>query len=467
MAQARAQGRGGFTAVHIWMIAFVFLWLTSTVLLVWLYTEQEGLTKKVADLTRDNKRLVRGGDKNLPWYINASDSGSSMASLCEAARMETAVLAIGEEAEDVPSVRTKIATFLNEIVEAGLVDDPLPYTSIELLPAAKSLYTAFEGERAFRLAAEGRAREAEDQFQELVTTHEKAKAAFDESTAMLNAKIGELERDRSLYREKRDDEVDGFEKLVEDARQEASRNLQDARNEKMELETQLGELQTRYVGLKDKLGELQITPGELITARQADGQIVQAAVGSDVVYINLGRDHQLTAGLRFAVYPKTGIPLDGRSKARVEVTRIHERTAECLIVSVQPTEIIVEGDLVANPVYDPYSSMRFVVTGEFDLDGDGVDDPFGRDAVVSLITNWGGEVRTDLSSRVDFVVVGYPPEAPKSLSADKSGRLDAGLAEKMQSIQDRIDAYEDLVAAASSLSIPILTQDVFLRFLGY
>ena len=38
MAIARGQGQGGITAIHIWLIIFVALWLTASVLLVVLYT---------------------------------------------------------------------------------------------------------------------------------------------------------------------------------------------------------------------------------------------------------------------------------------------------------------------------------------------------------------------------------------------------------------------------------------------
>jgi hypothetical protein len=450
------------------MIAFALLWLTVSVLLVWLYTEQEGLKKQVADMTTENQRVVRGSDKGLPWYGGASSTGKSSLALCEAARQATSVLAIGEETRDETEVAAKVKAFLGTVVSDGLVDDAAPFMANEMLPAAETLYSSFKAQHELRVAAESRARDAEDQYQELVATHEQAQTAFNEATAALNAKIAEIESERSQYREKRDDEVDGFEKLVEDARQEASRMLQEARNKAEAFEEQLGEIQTRYASLKEKLGELQITPGELITARQADGKVVRATPGADVVYINLGRDHQLTAGLRFAVYPKSGIPLDGRSKARVEVTRIFDRTAECQVVNVAPLEIIVEGDLVANPVYDPYSAMRFVVTGEFDLNGDGRDDPFGRDTIVGLIEEWGGAVASELTSRVDFVVVGYPPEAPKASSTDRSGRFDSGAAvQQAQAAEERLAEYESLVTTASSLSIPILTQDVFLRFLGY
>ena len=55
MATARGQQRGGaVTGIHVWLIAFVGLWLASTVLLVWLYTGQSGLVKTADDLRLTN-----------------------------------------------------------------------------------------------------------------------------------------------------------------------------------------------------------------------------------------------------------------------------------------------------------------------------------------------------------------------------------------------------------------------------
>ena len=57
MPPARGQQRsGGVTATHIWLIAFVALWLTSTVLLVWLYTDQAGLKQTAADAAASQTR---------------------------------------------------------------------------------------------------------------------------------------------------------------------------------------------------------------------------------------------------------------------------------------------------------------------------------------------------------------------------------------------------------------------------
>jgi hypothetical protein len=469
MAQARQPSRGGFTPVHFWMIGFVFAWLVTTVLLVWLYTGQEDLKNRTASLEAENARLVRGGDKSLPWYTQSKSGGKTMASLCEEARRQIAILAVGtdaQEGEDYATVRDRVLPLTEQIVSDGLIEDTTAFEAPELLPALTTLYEAFKGELDKRESAEQRTADLEREQQGLVEAFDKLQAEFNETTERLNAELAKTELSRSEYASSRDAEVDGFDERIEKMRQESSRETQDQRNLVREERKRLEELQRRFNELQAKLGELQITPDQDVAARRPDGQIVLAVPGDEVVFINLGRDHHVTAGLQFEVYPSTGIPADSRPKGRIEVARIHESTAECVVVSLNDTEVVVNGDLISNPVFDASRALRFVITGEFDLDGDGRDDPYGADQIAALIKDWGGEVLNELTSRVDFVVVGYEPLKAKSVSSDAL-RRDPGATEQARLQQRRIDAYNAAVSTAQGLSIPILTQASFVSFLGY
>ena len=169
-----------------------------------------------------------------------------------------------------------------------------------------------------------------------------------------------------------------------------------------------------------------IGPERLATARQPDGKILTAVPGDQVVYIDLGQKDTLTLGLQFTVYSaKTGIPPDGHGKARVEVVSISPESAECRIMYVRPGQVILEGDLVANPVYDPNRPLTFVVNGEFDLDRDGIVDRNGAATLESLIRDWGGRVSSEVTPLTDFVVLGTPPRRPR-VSGD-SGAAPAGM----------------------------------------
>ncbi len=465
MAQARAQSTGGFTAVHVWMIGFVFLWLTSTVLLVWLYTAQEDLKSTNEQLRSENQRLARGGDKAGPFYTSASATGPSMVGLLQEDRKQTAMLAVGEEVADVNAARAIVKAFFDEIQADGIVEDSSAFETIQLLPAMRRLYEDFRGEYNLRVEAESRAAQAGEELRETVDTSQSLRAKFDATTDDLKNQLAELERDRAAQAAKHQGQIAEFDQRLDDLKQEHSREIQAKNNEISELRQKYEDLLARYDELGEKLGELQIKPGERITARTGDGRVIKAVPGDDVVYIDLGRAHQLTPGLQFAVYPSSGIPADGRSKGRIEVTRIHDLTAECQILAMDPREMVLEGDVIANPVYDPRRSLRFVVIGEFDLNGDGRRDDGGADQIRAIISEWGGRLADQLSTQVDFVVAGAPPAAPKMVGG--TAGLDRGAEERQRMLERDREHFESVLASAKSLSIPILTQDVFLNFLGY
>ena len=119
--------------------------------------------------------------------------------------------------------------------------------------------------------------------------------------------------------------------------------------------------------------------------------------------------------------------------------------------------MILEGDLIANPIYDPAHKPTFVVIGEFDLNRDGLLDRNGAEAIKSLIRNWGGQTSDDLSPLTDFVVLGAAPRKPRA--GGDSGLQPIG-AEAWEHFNTTTDS-------AMNLSVPIMTQDTFLNFLGY
>jgi hypothetical protein len=194
-----------------------------------------------------------------------------------------------------------------------------------------------------------------------------------------------------------------------------------------------------------------------------DGTVLLAVPGDDVVYINLGEKDRMLLGLQFTVYsPETGIPPDGRGKGVIEVVSIGPESSECRIVRLSGSQVIVQDDLVGNPVYERTRPLNFVTVGEFDLDHDGQADPDGVATVEAIVTTWGGQLQPGLSATTDFVVLGVAPRRPRS-SGDAVGEQ----AERQLAIQEKWEGYNRRLTEAQNLAIPILPQEVFLRFLGH
>ncbi|MEK6676684.1 MAG: hypothetical protein AABZ47_13660, partial [Planctomycetota bacterium] len=313
-----------------------------------------------------------------------------------------------------------------------------------------------------RSAAEERAVKLDAEVARLVQLTADQKADFEKRAQLLTDQQLAVEGERASYRTDRDAAVSALEKEFENRRTQQDADLTKERQQRARSERQLTELRKRVANQQKKQGELQIGPEPLITARRPDGKILMAVPGDDIVYVDLAQGDRLTLGLRFAVYSaSSGIPEDGRAKAQIDVVSIAQDTSSCRIVGVAPGEVILEGDWIANPVYDRHRAPTFVVLGEFDLNRDGTTDIQGRSTIESLIREWGGTLTDDVSASTDFVVVGISPAKPK-IHTDPTPEQ-AARAEAMQRNWDR---YSLTVTLANSLSIPVMPQEVFLSFLG-
>ncbi len=465
MPAARGATQPGFSAAHIWMISFAVLWLVATGLLVWVYTDQEKVVTENDDLRRENNKLISPGEKSLRYYGEGQGQPGAVTvvGLLEQDRARTAELATGQPENTPAAVKSDLDAVVDRIRSERLVADPGGFAGASAVGALRSLYSEFTNLHTRCTDAENQVRELTDQVKSLADASATRRNEFDAQSAAVAQKLDEISKEWERLQDDHRKQIAEFQKSLEDFQQDASRNIKDLGLKRDSLEKDLTDIQQKYADLRKKLGELQITPVPLQTLRQPDGVVLTAKPGEDVVYINLGQDAQLTLGLQFAVYsPDTGIPADGQSKARVEVVSIYERTSACKIVEKSPDELILEGDLIANPIYDRSRPLTFLVLGEFDLNHDDRVDSDGVAKIKALIENWGGRTADTVSARLDFVVVGSPPREPRVI-----GEPTAEVVERNREITRQFEEYTRQLETANSLSIPVLTPPVFLRFLGY
>ena len=153
-----------------------------------------------------------------------------------------------------------------------------------------------------------------------------------------------------------------------------------------------------------------------------------------------------------------------RGKATIEVMSVGENSATCRIVRQERGRPILEGDLIANIVYDPNVTYRFFVFGDFDLNNTGQSTKTDKQVVERMITEWGGKLGDSLSYDTDFLVLGPEPKKPEELPADV---VDFVKRSAYAEAKKEYDRYQDLLKDARSLSIPVLNQNRFLSLVGY
>lgn len=453
----QAQGSSVMTAA---MIAFAALWLTSTVLLVILYTNQEEIKRDHESiLARKNKAVSNSEEQSIELIKPATDR-NTMVGILEGARGATAELATGNAADLPEAVRSKRDQMLETIRQEGLVEGWTRNESLSLFEALDRLYQAYKSSHTLRTQLASRNAELEQRVADLTNLNEQQKADFETRVAELTTRVEQVETERADYRRQRDEDFTSLEQRLEQQRTETSAAVTNERKAREEIEDAYQSLRDRLLTFQEKFA---VAPEALSTARQADGTVLLAYPGDPTVYINRGARDRLLLGLEFAVYSaQSGIPADGEGKGRIEVVSIFDDSAECRIVDLRHGEVILEGDLIGNPIYDRTRPIGFSVIGRFDLDRDGNADTGGAQGVRDLITGWGGTVTDRIAADTDFVVLGSAPPQPKP-AAD----LTPEQAAKNELVRQRYEQYFDDLETANRLSVPILSQDVFLQFLGY
>ena len=182
----------------------------------------------------------------------------------------------------------------------------------------------------------------------------------------------------------------------------------------------------------------------LAVARRPIGQVLRALPGDALVHIGLGRTDGVALGMTFAVYSSdVRIPDNGRGKGHIEVVSVDDMTSECKVITPpSPDNPILVGDGIGNIVLSRLMGRktRFCVVGDFDIDGDGFNDPRGFDVIRALVTRTGGVVVRTVDASTDYLIVGSKPQ-PENIEAFASA-VDAGT-DDWGSEEDEVGEDED------------------------
>ncbi|MBN2593924.1 MAG: hypothetical protein JXA81_10485 [Sedimentisphaerales bacterium] len=218
---------------------------------------------------------------------------------------------------------------------------------------------------------------------------------------------------------------------------------------------------------KEKLNKIEPGPDREVLAHKPDGHVILIDDMAKVVHLNIGIDDHVYQGLTLTVYDRgTSIPEDGKGKAEIEVFDVAKTYSAARITKSELTKPILQGDLVANLIWDTDRTNVFVIAGDFDLDNDGVLDYNGADKIKMLIEKWGGRVDDTISIDTDFLVLGKQPQVLQRPTSDELD-IDPRAMEVYNASLQRLNRYNGLRDQAQSLWIPVFTYDRFLYFIGY
>lgn len=286
------------------------------------------------------------------------------------------------------------------------------------------------------------------------------------AVAALNAEIGTYKAEVDSYR-------DGINDTRKDMDARVERLLTDRRDTEAQLSERIRQLQDQNLVLQSQVAQLRGEKNKDILKPEdeyalVDGQIAGIDSGAGRVFINLGRGQKVRLGMTFSVYSSaTELRPDEtgaypRGKASIEVIAVDDGSSTCRVLTESKGNPVVKGDVIANAVYDPTKSYKFVVWGNFDADRDGRSSPQEKMDIEAMILAWGGEVVEELTGDVDFLVLGERPILPPP---PRPGSPIEIMQEYIR-LDRTVQRYNDLFNQGVATGMPVLNENRLYTLIG-
>jgi len=341
----------------------------------------------------------------------------------------------------------------------GASDSPLLQVARSALGEVEALAGQLEQTEAALARAQEDLRNEVERVASIEQTAQQTAGGLREEVGQYRAEVEQLREEYNQARLAMDRRVDDIRRRADDRISILNSQLDETRAELRQAEQQVRELR----GAGRSMG---ITPRP--EASLVDGSIVAVDELDRRVTINRGARDKVVLGLTFTVYGSARdiTPNEQgeypQGKAMIEVIRVEENRSIARITSVTAGRPIIRGDVVANAVYDPDKVYKFVVFGNFDADGDGVESPQEADAVEAAVRGWNGIVVDRLAGDVDFLVLGsrpgLPPEPDITAPPEEVRQYQQQLAE--------VERYDELFRDAMSVGLPVLNQNRLYTLIG-
>ena len=274
------------------------------------------------------------------------------------------------------------------------------------------------------------------------------------------------------------DGIDKYRDEINQAKAEMEQRVQrldeQARIREAELTAQIRELQQANVIATDTIRKLQEQyRGKSLAGSDefalVDGEIVGVDAASGQYFLNLGRKQRVALGMTFEVYADAStIRPDERSgeypagKATLEIIRVDDGSSVARVVREKRGNPVVRGDVIANPIYDPSKTYKFLIYGNFDANRDGVSTPQEQAEIDAMIREWGGSVVSELTGDIDFLVLGSKPVLPPA----PPSTAPVAVVDEYVRLRRVAQEYDRLFEQAQSTAIPVLNENRLRTLLG-
>lgn len=428
MAGVAPQHRGGGSSTtKIPMIVSIIVNVALIATLILLFTGLEELKARADRVEKAAKSLASSGDEQAARDRFADTRGSSKTLVGEMMQWfrTTAGRMTGSQDDSPQMALQKLDAALQGIRDAGEVPNPdLLSASNGVVAILQGLHKLYTDEASARRQLAAGLKKAEADLDASQVALRERDEKFKSDLAKISDRLTMIEKSKSELDERMKADIEAISGKLAAKQNELSteRSLQAKLR---------GQWAREQAGLESLISDQRVALGvmkgapppgaqPLAVARKPIGKVLRALPGDALVHIGLGRSDGVTLGMSFAVYSSdVRVPDNGRGKAHIEVVSVDNMTSECKVVTPpSPDNPILVGDGVGNIVLGRSMGRktRFCVVGDFDVNGDGFNDPRGFDVIRALVTRAGGEVVRTVDASTDYLIVGSKPQ-PEDIEA--------------------------------------------------
>ncbi len=467
-----ARRRKQSNAMLYTLITFVGLFIVATTIAVIYYVDSEDKKTRLADIENQIDDLAKSNERNaLGTIVGTKARGKSwLGTMVEhldgtASRIVGGVPETTSAEAKMNDVNTKVG---NALKSAQVHIDIADANTTGLVQIIGDLTAELDNTIKAKLATQKQLSDLEQKFANANKANSEKEQVLQSEKNKLQEQVNQIQADYNdlqvRLEQSTTEQVDTYRNQLE----QAKTNLKSLNDKLLLTQAELKMTEDVMKLAQQEVRDIKPSPDHEVLAHRADGKIILIDHQAKVVHLNIGSDQHVYRGLTFTVYDRSGaIPKDGKGKAEIEVYDVGGTYSAARITRSETKRPILDGDIVANLIWNSDKTNVFVVAGDFDLDNDGNFDSNAIGRIRALIEKWGGRVADTISIDTDFLVLGGLPQVPKQQPTFEELELDPGALQRYETLLQRLSHYNQLQSQAQALWIPVFRYERFLYFIGY
>lgn len=450
---------GAGTGVVVSLVVFVLTTVFLLVLTIMFYAGRTEAEEKEAKAIAAMEQYVRTAERNQDLFRGfeaaAGARNESVANYLHKRYQALMEYVDGDSSATLERVQGRLSRF--GVGDSGVVANVLQDTYRQRTQAQEEIASLKE-----------QLQRNQDELAQLNAQMDRVRAAHQEELTGVQQQIAGYRAAAEEYRAELEQTRRTMDEAVDRLEDRYESRIAELENETDELYRERVLLMSRVEDLQSRLSADRIRAQDPATL--VDGRVIDTS--TDQVFLDRGRQHRIVLGMTFEVYddaasirpnPETGqLP---RGKASLQVIRVGDTTSTAKIIRSVPGRPVVRDDVIANAVYDPNYQFKFLVHGQFDIDGDGRATEAEREYIQNMIIQWGGIVveGDELPGDLDFLVLGEHPREPAPLRDSATPRETHDWLARRQALE----RYETLFRQAREAQIPVLNANRFFVLIGH